>query len=117
MTGSGDTSRKLAELSFLHEVAQLASSARDWDEMLRIVIDRTTDAMGVEVSSLYLLERREGILRLVATNGLNRRFIGKARSTPMIDTTHIHAIMCGHGMILPVTSMYAARLEIIGETM
>ncbi len=73
-----DTERKLRELSFLHEVAQLASSARDWDEMLRIVIDRTTDAMGVEVSSLYLLERREGILRLVATNGLNRRFIGKA---------------------------------------
>jgi len=78
MTSSVDTERKLRELSFLHEVAQLASSARDWDEMLRIVIDRTTDAMGVEVSSLYLLERREGILRLVATNGLNRRFIGKA---------------------------------------
>ncbi len=70
--------RKIRELSFLHEVTQLASSARDWDEMLRIVIDRTTDAMRVEVSSLYLLERREGILRLVATNGLNRRFIGKA---------------------------------------
>ena len=78
MTASRDTSRQLAELSFLREVAQLASSARDWDEMLRIVIDRTTDAMGVEVSSLYLLERREGVLRLVATNGLNRRFIGKA---------------------------------------
>src|SRR2546430_17363629 len=46
--------------------------------MLRIVIDRTTDAMRVEVSSLYLLERREGLLRLVATNGLNRKYIGKA---------------------------------------
>jgi K+-sensing histidine kinase KdpD len=78
MTPSIDTDRKLRELSFLHQVAQLASSARDWDEMLRIVIDRTTDAMAVEVSSLYLLERREGILRLIATNGLNRRFIGKA---------------------------------------
>ena len=78
MTPSTDTERTLRELSFLHEVAQLASSARDWDEMLRIVIDRTTDALAVEVSSLYLLERREGILRLVATNGLNRRFIGKA---------------------------------------
>src|SRR3982074_3217646 len=78
MTPSVDTERKLRELSFLHEVAQLASSARDWDEMLRIVIDRTTDAMGVEVSSLYLLERREGILRLVATNGLNRPFLRKA---------------------------------------
>jgi len=73
-----DAERKLSELSFLHEVAQLASSARDWDEMLRIVIDRTTDAMRAEVSSLYLLEKPEGILRLVATNGLNRRSIGRA---------------------------------------
>jgi K+-sensing histidine kinase KdpD len=73
-----DAERKLRELSFLHEVAQLASSARDWDEMLRIVIDRTTDAMGAEVSSLYLLEKREGLLRLVATNGLNPRAVGRA---------------------------------------
>lgn len=78
MTGTVDAERKLRELSFLREVAELAASARDWDEMLRIVIDRTTDAMAVEVSSLYLIERREGVLRLVATNGLNRRYIGKA---------------------------------------
>src|SRR5437660_11854152 len=77
MTAS-DAERKLRELSFLHEVAQLAASARDWDEMLRIVIGRTTDAMGAEVSSLYLLERSDGTLRLVATNGLNRGGIGRA---------------------------------------
>src|SRR5881409_2250829 len=77
MTAS-DAERKLGELSFLHEIARLASSARDWDEMLRIVIDRTTDAMGAEVSSLYLLEKPEGVLRLVATNGLNRGGIGRA---------------------------------------
>src|SRR5947207_1481165 len=75
---ASDTERKLRELSFLHEVAQLASSARDWDEMLRIVIDRTTDAMRAEVSSLYLVERADGVLRLVATNGLNRGGIGRA---------------------------------------
>src|SRR5216110_690992 len=73
-----DTQRKLSELSFLREIAQLASSTRDWDEMLRIVIDRTTDAMRAEVSSLYLLERADGVLRLVATNGLNRGGIGRA---------------------------------------
>src|SRR5438477_11521735 len=77
MTAS-DAERKLRELSFLHEVAQLASSARDWDEMLRIVIGRTTDAMGAEVSSLYLLERSDGVLRLVATSGLNRGGVGRA---------------------------------------
>ena len=72
-----DTLRELQELSFLHEVAQLASSTRDWDEMLRIVIDRTTSAMHAEVASLYLMERAEGILRLAATNGLDRRGIGR----------------------------------------
>ncbi len=69
--------RKLKELSFLHEVAQVASSTLDWDEMLRQIIDRTTTAMSAEVCSLYLLERREGTLTLVATNGLNRRAIGR----------------------------------------
>ena len=73
-----DVDRKIQELSFLHEITQLASSTRDWDEMLRIVIERTTDAMRTDVASLYLLEKREGILRLVATNGLNRRGIGRA---------------------------------------
>lgn len=73
-----DTAQKLQELSFLHEITKLASSARDWDEMLRLIIDRTTDAMRAEVSSLYLLERREGVLRLAATNGLDRRSIGRA---------------------------------------
>src|SRR5437867_1207630 len=75
---ASDAERKLRELSFLHEVARLASSARDRDEMLRVVIGRTSDAMGAEVSSLYLLERSDGVLRLVATNGLNRGGIGRA---------------------------------------
>src|SRR2546428_2162908 len=73
-----DAERKLLELSFLHEIAQLAASARDWDEMLRIVIERTTHAMRAEVSPLYRRERAEGVLRLAATNGLNRRSIGRA---------------------------------------
>ncbi len=48
---------------------------------------------------------------------MKRRFSGNASSTPMIEHTHIQMIMCHHGMICPVTSMYAARLAIIGETM
>jgi K+-sensing histidine kinase KdpD len=74
---SVESDRRIAELSFLQQVVQLASSTRDWDEMLRIVIDRTTSAMHTDVASLYLLERREGVLRLVATNGLDRRGIGR----------------------------------------
>lgn len=78
MNAPADAQRKIRELSFLREIAQLAASTRDWDEMLRIVIERTTGVMGAEVASLYLVERREGLLRLVATNGLNPRAIGRA---------------------------------------
>ncbi|HEX4745024.1 MAG TPA: GAF domain-containing protein [Candidatus Limnocylindria bacterium] len=78
MSMAQDAERKIRELSFVREIAQLAASTRDWDEMLRVVIDRTTDVMGAEVASLYLVERREGLLRLVATNGLNPRGIGRA---------------------------------------
>ena len=64
-------------LSFLHEFAQLATHARDWDELMRTVVDRTTVAMGVEVCSFYLLDRDGQTLTLAATNGLDREQVGR----------------------------------------
>ena len=40
---------RLDQLAFLHEFAQLATRARDWDSLMRTLVDRTTEAMGVEV--------------------------------------------------------------------
>ncbi len=75
--GSFDAQRKLRELSVLHEFAKLLTTARDWDELMRTIVDRTTSALDVEVCSLYLRERDEARLRLVATNGLDRDQIGR----------------------------------------
>jgi signal transduction histidine kinase len=72
-----DSERKLRELSVLHEFAKLLTTARDWDALMRTIVDRTTSALDVEVCSLYLLERDEARLRLVATNGLDRDQIGR----------------------------------------
>jgi signal transduction histidine kinase len=72
-----ETRRTLEELSFLHEVAQLASEARDWDELMRTVVDRTTEALHVEVCSFYLLDPASGRLVLAATNGLDRDQVGR----------------------------------------
>ncbi|MBP1704724.1 MAG: putative Signal transduction histidine kinase [Chloroflexi bacterium] len=72
-----DTQRTLEELSFLHDVAQLASEARDWDELMRTVVDRTTEALHVEVCSFYLLDPASGRLVLAATNGLDRDQVGR----------------------------------------
>jgi signal transduction histidine kinase len=71
-----DTERKLRELSFLHEFSKLLTTARNWDELMRTIVDRTTDALGVEVCSVYLMERDAARLRLSATNGLDRDQIG-----------------------------------------
>ena len=50
------TEGRLRELAFLHEIAQLATQARDWDELMHTIVDGTTVAMGVEVCSFYLAD-------------------------------------------------------------
>jgi signal transduction histidine kinase len=67
-----DTARTLRELAFLHEFAQLAAQARDWDELMLTLVERTTEALHVEVCSFYLLDHATGRLTLAATNGLDR---------------------------------------------
>jgi signal transduction histidine kinase len=70
-------SGRVNQLAFLHEFAQLLTEARDWDELKRTLVERTTAALGVEVCSLYLLGRDGARLTLAATNGLDREQVGK----------------------------------------
>jgi K+-sensing histidine kinase KdpD len=65
------------ELAFLHDIAQLATLARDWDELMRSIVDGTTAAMGVEVCSFYLADHAGTRLTLAATNGLDVAQVGK----------------------------------------
>ena len=75
--GSTASGRLVDRLAFLHEFAQLATHARDWDELMRTVVDRTTVAMGMEVCSFYILDRDGERLTLAATNGLDRSQVGQ----------------------------------------
>jgi signal transduction histidine kinase len=59
------------------EFARLATLARDWDELMRIIVDRTTETMGVEVCSFYLMDPAGERLTLTATNGLDRTQVGR----------------------------------------
>src|SRR4026208_2370185 len=71
-TDRRDANRGLDELAFLHEIAQLATLARDWDELMHSIVDGTTAAMGVEVCSFYLADHERMRLTLAATNGADR---------------------------------------------
>ena len=70
---------RLEELRFLHGILRLATTASTWDELLGTVVDGTRDALGADVSSLYLMDRDGLALTLAATNGLDRHQIGRAR--------------------------------------
>ncbi len=76
---AADDGARLAQLALLHELAQLVTQARDWDELMRTLVDRTTAAMGVRVCSLYLFDRDGQHLTLAATNGLDVGQVGKVR--------------------------------------
>jgi len=70
-------SGRVDQLAFLHEFAQLLTEARDWDALMRTLVDRTTAALGVEVCSFYLLDRDGVRLTLAATNGLDAERVGE----------------------------------------
>ena len=69
--------RRMRELAFLNEIAQLATLARDWDELMRSIVNGTTEALEVEVCSFYLSDRASTRLTLAATNGLDRSQVGR----------------------------------------
>ena len=95
---------RLHQLAFLHEFAQLATQAHDWDELMRTLVDRTTIAMGVEVCSFYLLDRTGERLTLAATNGLDVNQVGHVSLAVGQGITGRAAAERGHVMSPDVTS-------------
>ena len=72
-----DPERRIRELEVLHDFAKLLTTARNWDELMFTIVDRTISAIDVQVCSVYLMDRDESRLRLAATNGLDKDQISK----------------------------------------
>ncbi len=64
------------ELEFLQRLARAAAETLDAPSMVELVIRETTDAVRVDVCSVYLLEPDGVSLRLTATNGLSQAGVG-----------------------------------------
>jgi signal transduction histidine kinase len=69
----------VGELRFLEDMVQLAAGAATWDELMQLIVDRSTAALRTQVCSLYLVDRDDAGLTLAATNGVDRQHIGVAR--------------------------------------
>ncbi|MGI8999994.1 MAG: ATP-binding protein [Candidatus Limnocylindria bacterium] len=73
------TTVEAGELAALREIVRLGTSAPTWDELMQLIVDRSTIAMAAEVCSLYLVDRDGAGLTLAATNGIDREQVGVAR--------------------------------------
>lgn len=78
-SGAGTlSSPRLAGLRALRDIARALSVAWDLDSTLDLIVRKTTEVMGVDSCSIYLLDPDGETLRLRATTGLARAVLGVA---------------------------------------
>jgi two-component system, sensor histidine kinase PdtaS len=71
-------SPRIAGLRALRDIARALSVAWDLDTTLDLIVRKTTEVMGMDSCSIYLLDPDGETLRLRATTGLARAVLGKA---------------------------------------
>ncbi|WAJ37172.1 phosphoenolpyruvate--protein phosphotransferase [Pseudomonas sp. GOM7] len=69
-------------LNTLRKIVQEVNAAKDLKAALSIIVQRVKEAMGSQVCSVYLLDPDSNRFVLMATEGLNKRSIGKVSMAP-----------------------------------
>lgn len=69
-------------LNTLRKIVQEVNAAKDLKAALSIIVQRVKEAMGSQVCSVYLLDVESNRFVLMATDGLNKRSIGKVSMAP-----------------------------------
>ena len=69
-------------LNTLRKIVQEVNAAKDLKAALGIIVLRVREAMGSQVCSVYLLDPETNRFVLMATEGLNKRSIGKVSMAP-----------------------------------
>ena len=69
-------------LGTLRKIVQEVNAAKDLKSALTIIVQRVKESMGSQVCSVYLLDPESNRFVLMATDGLNKRSIGKVSMAP-----------------------------------
>ena len=73
-----DGPQRLPALAALRAIARSLSAAWDLDTTLDLIARKTTEVMGVESCTIYLLDTDGATLRLRASTGLSPQALGRA---------------------------------------
>src|SRR5690606_27702907 len=80
--GAGLRGERTRMLGTLRKIVQEVNAAKDLKAALGIIVQRVKEAMGSQVCSVYLLDPETNRYVLMATDGLNKRAIGKVSMSP-----------------------------------
>ncbi len=69
-------------LNTLRKIVQEVNAAKDLKAALGIIVQRVKEAMGSQVCSVYLLDPESNRFVLMATEGLNKKAIGRVSMAP-----------------------------------
>ncbi|MDP3814522.1 phosphoenolpyruvate--protein phosphotransferase [Pseudomonas sp.] len=69
-------------LNTLRKIVQEVNAAKDLKAALGIIVQRVREAMGTQVCSVYLLDPETNRFVLMASEGLNKKAIGKVSMAP-----------------------------------
>ena len=69
-------------LNTLRKIVQEVNAAKDLKAALGIIVQRVKESMGSQVCSVYLLDPESNRFVLMASDGLNKRSIGKVSMAP-----------------------------------
>ncbi|MFP6848456.1 MAG: phosphoenolpyruvate--protein phosphotransferase [Pseudomonas sp.] len=69
-------------LNTLRKIVQEVNAAKDLKAALGIIVQRVREAMGTQVCSVYLLDPETNRFVLMASEGLNKKSIGKVSMAP-----------------------------------
>jgi two-component system, NtrC family, sensor kinase len=70
------------ELRAILHISNMVGSVMPFDEILKIIVDTTVQALNVQCCSIYLFEADRSVLTLAATHGLNPDLVGKVNLRP-----------------------------------
>jgi phosphotransferase system enzyme I (PtsP) len=70
----------MSMLESLRRIVQEANAAKDFNEVLTVIVNQVKRSMDTSVCSIYLHDSKNDSYALMATDGLNEEAIGKVSS-------------------------------------
>lgn len=88
----GRARQRTAELAMLNTISTAVSSTLDMDRALELIVTSVASLVGCQKSAIFLIDKTQGALRLVASKGLSEEYVQASERLPLDES--------GRGMVV-----------------